>query len=86
MGRQKVPKSDFQSHFSMSKIIQIFLIFFSLKIISLEEGFCYCHFLKTSIFEPLLFLKSQTFQTSTDIDRAIIGGNMFIKCWQKALR
>jgi hypothetical protein len=28
MGRQKVPKSDFQSQFSMSKIIQTFLIFF----------------------------------------------------------
>ena len=28
MGRQKVPKSDFQSQLSMSKIIQIFLIFF----------------------------------------------------------
>ena len=25
MGRQKVPKSDFQSHFSMSKIIRTFL-------------------------------------------------------------
>jgi hypothetical protein len=57
MGHQKVPKYDFQSQFSMSKIIQIFLIFFSLKNINLEEGFCYCHFLKTSIFEPLCFLK-----------------------------
>jgi hypothetical protein len=28
MGRQKVPKSDFHSQFSMSKIIQIFLNFF----------------------------------------------------------
>ena len=37
MGRQKVPKSDFQSHFSMTKIIRIF--FFSLKNISLEESF-----------------------------------------------
>ena len=39
IGRQKVPKSDFQSQFSMSKFIQIFLIFFSMKNISLEEGF-----------------------------------------------
>ena len=39
MGRQKVPKSDLQSQFSMSKIIRIFLNFFSLKNISLEEGF-----------------------------------------------
>ena len=57
MGRQKVPKSDFQSQFSMSKIIQIFLIFFSLKNISSEEGFLLLTFLKTSIFEPLCFLK-----------------------------
>jgi hypothetical protein len=28
MGRQKVPKSNFQSQFSTSKIIWIFLIFF----------------------------------------------------------
>ena len=36
MGRcQKVPKFYFQSQFSMSKIIQIFLIFFSLKNINL---------------------------------------------------
>ena len=28
IGRQKVPKSDFQRQFSMSNIIRIFLIFF----------------------------------------------------------
>ena len=39
IGRQKVAKFDFQSQFSMSKIIQIFLILFSLKNISLKEGF-----------------------------------------------
>ena len=40
MSRQKVPKSDFQSQFSMSKICQISLNFFlSLKNISLEEAF-----------------------------------------------
>ena len=43
---QKVPKSYFQSQFSMSKIIQIFPIFFFVE-----------HFLKTSIFEALYFLK-----------------------------
>ena len=47
MGRQKVPKSDFQSQLSMSKIIRIFLNFFSLKNISLEEVF----FLLLSFFE-----------------------------------
>ena len=50
MGRQKVPKSDFQSQFSTSKIIQIFLNFFSLKNISLEEGF-----LLLSFFENFNF-------------------------------
>ena len=39
MGRRKVPKSDFQSQFSMSKIIRVVLTFFSLKNISLEECF-----------------------------------------------
>ena len=32
---QKVPKFDFQRQFSVSKIIEIFLIFFSLKITNL---------------------------------------------------
>jgi len=46
------------SKFPMSKIIRISLILFSLKNIGLEEGFFgYCHFLKTSIFEPVCFLK-----------------------------
>ena len=34
-GRQKVPKSDFQSHFSMSKNVRIFLKKISLKNINL---------------------------------------------------
>ena len=56
-GRQKVPKSDFQSQFSMSKIIRIFLNFFSQNNISLGP-----HFLKNTFFdnfktERLLFLK-----------------------------
>ena len=44
--------SHFQSQFSMSKIIQIFL-----KKISLKNIILGAHFLKTSIFEPLYFLK-----------------------------
>ena len=35
----KVPKFDFQSQFSMSKIIRIFLIFFSFKNINLGAHF-----------------------------------------------
>ena len=57
MSRQKVPKSDFQSQFSMSKIIRIFLIFFSLKNISLEEGFLLLSFFENFNFWTTLFSK-----------------------------
>ena len=57
MGRRKVPKSDFQSHFSMSKIIRIFLIFFSLKNISLEESFLLLSFFENFNFWTTLFFK-----------------------------
>ena len=47
--------SDFQSQFSMSEMIQIFLVS---KYVSFKKQiFCYWHFLETSIFEPLYFLK-----------------------------
>ena len=39
MGHQKVPKSDFQSQFSMLKNHSNISDFISLKNISLEEGF-----------------------------------------------
>ena len=39
MGQQKVPKSDFQSQFSMSKNVQVFLKNFLLKNINLEPHF-----------------------------------------------
>ena len=55
---QKWPNSDFQSEFSMSKIIRIFL---KKKIhgrISIwAHLFCKKHFLLTSIFKPLYLLK-----------------------------
>ena len=57
MGRQKVPKSDIQSQFSMSKIIQIFLTFFSPKNISLGPLFLQNTFFYNFKIEPLLFLK-----------------------------
>ena len=51
--RQKVPKSDFQGQFSMSKIIRILPKFFSLKNIKLgaqlkhaNDTFCLLSFLK----------------------------------------
>ena len=54
MGCKKVPKSDFQTQFFMSKIIQIFLIFFFFFHWKYQFR---RRFLKTSIFEPLCFLK-----------------------------
>jgi hypothetical protein len=57
MGHWKVPKSDFQSQFSMSKIIGIFLIFFSLKNISLKEGFLLLSFFENYNFWTTLFSK-----------------------------
>ena len=37
----KVPKFDFQSQFSLSKIIRILINFYSLKNINLGAHFCY---------------------------------------------
>ena len=49
---QNVPKFDFQSQFSMSKIIRIFLnFFFSLKNTNLEA-----HFLLLAFFDKINFL------------------------------
>jgi hypothetical protein len=51
MGRcQKVRKFDFQGQFFMSKIIQIFLIFFSLKNTNLGA-----HFLLVAFFDNVNF-------------------------------
>jgi hypothetical protein len=51
---QKVQKFDFQSQFSMSKIIQIFLNF-HWKIPIYEHIFWYWHFLIKSIFKSLYY-------------------------------
>ena len=56
MGRQKVPKSDFQSQFSMSKIIRIFLIFFFI-----EEYQFRRRFFVIIIFLKLQFLNHSVF-------------------------
>ena len=47
----------FKVNFLCQKSFETFGKKISLKNICLEEGFCYCHFLKTSTFEPLCFLK-----------------------------
>ena len=52
---QKLQNSDFQSHFSISKIILIYLKKNSLMNIILRAQFFYLHFLTTSIFRPLTF-------------------------------
>ena len=57
IGGQKVPKSDFQSHFCTSKIIRIFLNFFLLKNICLEEGFLLFLFFDNFNFWTTLFSK-----------------------------
>ena len=54
----KVQKLDFQSGFSMSKIIQSFLIFFSLRNKILGAHFLLKCFLVTSILKPLQMVKS----------------------------
>ena len=54
---QKVPESDFQSQFSTSKIIRIFLIFFSLKNISLGACFLFLSFFENFNFWTTLFTK-----------------------------
>ena len=55
--RQKVPKSDFQSRFSTSKILRIFLKKFSLKNINLGATFLFLSILCSIKIERLLFLK-----------------------------
>ena len=57
MGRQKVLKSDFQSHFSTSKIIQIFLIYFFF----IEEYQICRRFIVVVIFWKLQFLNHFVF-------------------------
>ena len=54
---QKVPKSDFQSQFSMSKILQIFIKKFLLKNINLGAHFLFSSILRSMKLERLLFLK-----------------------------
>ena len=55
--RQKVPKSDFQSRFSKSKILRIFLKKISLKNINLGATFLFLSILCSIKIERLLFLK-----------------------------
>ena len=47
----------FKVNFLCQKSFESFWFFFHWRISVLKKVFCYCHFLKTSIFEPLCFLK-----------------------------
>ena len=57
MKRQKSPKFDFQSQFSMSKISFIILIFVFVKIIRAGKQLIMIYFLITLFFEVVDFLK-----------------------------
>ena len=57
MRRQKSPKFDFKSRFSMSKISFMILIFVCVKIIRLGVQLMIHQFLITSFFEVVYFLK-----------------------------
>ena len=91
---QKVPTFDFQSQFSMSKIIRIFLIFFHWKIpiphflllkfriLSIYEHiFCYWQFLITSIFKSLYFLKWCPIFDSSPLLQFSKFNNFLWVCW-----
>ena len=53
----KLQNSDFQSHFSLSKIVRIFLFFSSLKNINLRHQFLLKTFFDKFNFKNILFLK-----------------------------
>ena len=82
MGKcQKVPKFDFQSQFYMSKIISIFLNFFSLKNINLGA-----HFLLLTLFdnfkiERLLFLKWLLIFDTSPLTQFSKFNNFLWVCW-----
>ena len=60
---QKVPILDFQSEFSMSKIIQIFLGFFSLNNMNSGAHFLFVTFFDDINFKSLYYLKWQLADT-----------------------
>ena len=84
MGRcQKVPKFDFQSQYVMSKIIEIFLIFFIFhwRISIQEHIFCYWHTLITLIFKSLYFLKWCPIFDTSPLTQFPKFNNFFWVCW-----
>ena len=79
---QKWQNSDFQSQFSMSKIIQIFLNFFSLKNMILGAHFLLLTFFENFNFYSTLFTKNMLIFRSLDLERMLI--RQFIFLWKSA--
>ena len=78
---QRVAKFDFQSQFSMSKIIGIFLIFFHWRIWIKEHIFCNWLFLMTPIFKSLYFLKWCSSFDSSPLLQFSKFNNFLWVCW-----
>ena len=76
---QKVPKFDFQCQFSMSNIIQTFLIFFSLKNTNLGAHFLFFKFFDTINFEITLLLKWFPIFDSSPLNAKF--NNFLWVCW-----
>ena len=78
---QKVPKFDFQSQFPMSKIILIFLIFFSLKNTNLGANFLLLTFFDRINFEIFLLLKWCPFFDSSPLVQNSKFNHFLWVCW-----
>ena len=76
LSNPKVPISYFQGQFSMSKIIRIFLISFSLK--NINSG---AHFFKASIFKSLYFLKWCPILDTSPLTQFSNINNFLWVCW-----
>ena len=74
-----MPKFDFQSQFSISKIIRIFLIFFSLKNIILGAHFLLLTFVENFNFWSTLFSENGPYNICPCIEKSTqIQPKMFI--------
>ena len=61
----------------------VFVFVFLSKNFSLKKDFCYCHFLKTSIFEPLCFRNGAQFLWSEVCEGQIKNYFYFTDCFVK---
>ena len=77
---QKVPKFDFQSQFSMSKITWIFLNFFINKY-QFRSTYCYSHFFIFFFSLIFLFIKSYPILVSLPLIQNSKFNNFLWVCW-----